>query len=174
MKIYIILLSALLLLVVNSHKVEAMECCKPNGTCSSVQLQCQQPEPGQGPCDYLGGTNPSSWYCTPITPSNPLFRLPKYSDIHVTLKPLGGGGAFKSDIGRIITSGLQFFFAGVGLLFMVYLLYGGVTIISGLGNEQSVAAGQKIITRAIIGLLLMFVSFWIVELLELVLGIVIL
>jgi len=70
-------------------------------------------------------------------------------------------------------SALQYFFAFVGFLFLIYMLYGGVTIISGLGNEQSVADGQKIMSRAIIGLVIMFASFWIVQLLELILGVVI-
>lgn len=147
------------------------ECCKPYGSCSTPDLQCQQPEPGQGPCNTLDGTNPSSWHCVPITASNPEFRLPKYSDIGVTLTPLGGGGAFKSDIGRILTSGLQYFFAMVGVLFLIYMLYGGFSILIGFGNEQSVANGQKIMSRALMGLIIMFVSFWMVELLELVLGI---
>jgi len=56
------------------------------------------------------------------------------------------------------------------------LIFGGFSYIvsAGSGDAKQLEKGKKAITSALIGLVLIFCSFWIIQLLEIVLGIKIL
>jgi hypothetical protein len=54
------------------------------------------------------------------------------------------------------------------------ILFGGFMIISNAGNADKTKEGSQIITSAIIGLLVLFASYWIIQLIQVVTGIQIL
>lgn len=62
--------------------------------------------------------------------------------------------------------------AGLVLLFMVLL--GGFSIISGGSDSHKLDEGKKTITGALIGLLVLFSSFWIIQIIQIVTGVQIL
>lgn len=62
--------------------------------------------------------------------------------------------------------------AGIVIFFMIVL--GGFMIVANAGNAEKTKDGSKIITSAIIGLLVVFASFWIIQLIQVVTGIQIL
>lgn len=64
--------------------------------------------------------------------------------------------------------------AGIALLFL--LIFGGISIImsAGSGDAKKAAQGQKAITNAIIGFLIVFASFWIIQIIQFVTGVAIL
>jgi len=61
-----------------------------------------------------------------------------------------------------------------GLIIFVMIVVGGFTIIANGGNQDKVAEGGKIITSAIIGFVVLFASYWIIQLIQVLTGIQIL
>lgn len=60
--------------------------------------------------------------------------------------------------------------AGVILLFL--LIFGGISIMASAGssNKEGTARGKKAVTSALIGFLIIFVAYWIIQLLGFLTG----
>jgi len=58
-----------------------------------------------------------------------------------------------------------------GLLLLVMLFMGGFTMLTNAQNPQGQEKGKQQITWAIVGFLLLFSAYWIVQILEIVFGI---
>lgn len=86
-----------------------------------------------------------------------------------SLTKLTGIGELVSLFVRII-----FIVAGIGILILFIL--GGIGMLAGAGNSdpQKVEQGKKTATSALIGFVVAFVAYWIVQLIELWTGIKIL
>ena len=67
-----------------------------------------------------------------------------------------------------------FAFPIAGLILFVMLIWGGVEMMAGSATSKSVDAGKQRVTTALIGFLLLFASFWIARILEMIFGIKIL
>ncbi len=65
---------------------------------------------------------------------------------------------------------IMFFFFISGLALLIYLLFGGFTLLTSGGNPDKVEAGKKTITNAVIGFIIIFTAYWIVQIVGLVLG----
>lgn len=63
-----------------------------------------------------------------------------------------------------------------GILFLILFIVGGLNVIGSAGSSdpQQAAKGWKIITAAFIGFLIIFVSYWIIKIIELITGLKIL
>ncbi len=74
------------------------------------------------------------------------------------------------NIGDIVSSLLNyaFTFAGIGLL--IYFILGGFQLFTSGGDQKKVAEGKSTITNALIGFVIVFVAFWIVQLFGNILG----
>lgn len=59
-----------------------------------------------------------------------------------------------------------------GVIMFVLILIGGIGIISSAGSNdpQGAAKGQKMISGAVIGFLLIFASYWIIQIIEEITG----
>lgn len=59
-----------------------------------------------------------------------------------------------------------------GLLMFIFLIFGGVSMIMGAGADdpQKTAQGKKAITMAIVGFLIIFASYWIIQIIEKIIG----
>lgn len=59
-----------------------------------------------------------------------------------------------------------------GILLFLLLIAGGYGIIAGAGsgNSDQVGKGQKAVTAAVIGFILIFASWWIIQIIEIVTG----
>ncbi len=87
----------------------------------------------------------------------------KYSD--------ATGFRFNSvNLGRVISDTLPYIFmlAGVGVLF--YLIYGGYHLMVSQGDEKAMAEARGKITNAVIGFVVIFLSYWIMQILGVILG----
>ncbi len=60
---------------------------------------------------------------------------------------------------------------GGAIIFLAMLLFGGFTIITAEGNQENITNARKIITFAVIGLVVIIFSFLIVKLIGIVLNI---
>jgi hypothetical protein len=67
--------------------------------------------------------------------------------------------------------GIVFFITIIsGLGFLVYLLYGGIILMTSGGDPKKVQNGQKTLTNGLIGLIIVFFAYWIVQIVGYVLG----
>jgi hypothetical protein len=57
-----------------------------------------------------------------------------------------------------------------GLIIFIMIVMGGFTIISNAGNPDKIKDGSKTITSAIMGLLVLFASYWIIQIIQVVTG----
>lgn len=88
------------------------------------------------------------------------------------------GEAFGSPIGISLSiGGLVSSFVGAaivisGVIMLFLFVFGGISIIAGAGqsNPESVARGKKALTAALIGFIIIFTSYWIVRIIELIFG----
>lgn len=78
------------------------------------------------------------------------------------------------DSATLINNVLPNVYVASGVVIFIMILVGGFMIISNAGNRDKVADGGKIITSAIIGLLVIFASYWIIQLIQVVTGLKIL
>jgi hypothetical protein len=82
---------------------------------------------------------------------------------------LGAGGS-NITIGTIVSRATEviFLFAGIGLFLM--LLSGGFTLLTSLGDSKKLDQGKQKLTNALIGFLIIFASFWLVQATGIILG----
>ena len=71
---------------------------------------------------------------------------------------------------QIISRIILIAFPLMGALMLAYLVYGGYIWMFSSGDPNKVAHAQKIITTAIIGFIIIFASFWIVQFVGVVFG----
>lgn len=62
-------------------------------------------------------------------------------------------------------------YIAAGLIIFFMVLLGGFTIVTNASDTHKIQEGQKIITSAIIGLVVVFASYWIIQLIQVVTGI---
>lgn len=78
------------------------------------------------------------------------------------------GNPTPADIINII---LPFIFTIAGLILFVMFVFGGFTIFTSTGNEEKINKGKSMLVNALIGFLVIFAAYWIIQLLEFSLGI---
>jgi len=96
-----------------------------------------------------------------------------------TVNPLtpdigGGTAANKTELstpGGIISRILAFAFPLAGIILFVMLAWAGFEILSGAAEKKSLDAGRQRATAAIIGFILLFVSYWLTRIVEVIFGV---
>lgn len=78
-------------------------------------------------------------------------------------------------IGEILSSGsnvdlMNFIFPAAGLAVLIYFLIGGYQIMLSGGDPKKIEQGKNKITHAVIGFLIIFVSYWLVQAIVSMLG----
>ena len=76
--------------------------------------------------------------------------------------------------GELFGTLLPNIFIAAGLLMFFYLLYGGFRYLTAGGDEKAVTAAKSVLTNAVIGLIIIFCSWWIVRIIEVIFGMAIL
>ena|SRR3989338_3578355 len=81
-----------------------------------------------------------------------------------TVNPLAKFG----DIASLLNLFIPILIIGAALLLLIMLLYGGFTWITAGGTPENLAKAQKIMTFAIIGLVIVILSFLFVKLISII------
>jgi len=76
-----------------------------------------------------------------------------------------------ANIGDIISALIPYIFTIAGLILFIMLIMGGFGFLTSGGNPDKVKAAQGKLTSAVIGFVIIFVSYWLIRILEIVLGI---
>ncbi len=79
-----------------------------------------------------------------------------------------------NNIGDIISSLLPIIMVLAGLVLFIFLIIGGFGLLTSGGSPEKMKASQGKITSAVIGFVIIFISYWLVRILEIVFGISIL
>ena len=67
-----------------------------------------------------------------------------------------------------------FLFPPAGIILFLYLIFGGFTIATAAGSPENADKGKKAITNAIMGFVIIFASYWIIQIIQVLTGIPIL
>lgn len=89
--------------------------------------------------------------------------------VDITTTLLGNTGATAPTLGDYVSLFLRVAFVSAGLIMLLMAIFGGLSMISGAGNDnpKSVSQGKQAISSAIIGILIIFVAYWIIRIIEL-------
>lgn len=128
----------------------ALRCCNSNNDC-------------QGAVDGSSCSGPQSNSC----PGFSATCAKGLGDIESQIPNFKFAGA---NLGDIVSRILLYIFPIAGLALLVYLLIGGYTLMTSSGDPKGIEQGKKIITNALIGFLIVFASFWIVQIFGKTLG----
>lgn len=79
-----------------------------------------------------------------------------------------------SNMGEIISEILPYIIGIAGLALFVMLIWGGITLMTAAGDPAKSKAGYGRISSGLIGFLIIFVTYFVVQIVEVVLGISIL
>lgn len=78
-----------------------------------------------------------------------------------------------SKVGVILSDIIGYVFVAAGLLLLFLLISGGFQMMTSANNEKGLEAAKARITNALIGFIILFVAYWVVQIVEVVLGITI-
>lgn len=88
------------------------------------------------------------------------------------------GGAKATDsfgsVGDLISKWLPNVYIVAGIILFFYIILGGVAIISSAGNQEKIQEGQKKLTSAVVGFVILFASYWIIQIIQVMTGVPIL
>jgi len=79
-----------------------------------------------------------------------------------------------NDLGSLISGILPYIYGFAGLALFVMLIWGGITLMTAAGDPGKSKDGYGKITAGLIGFLIIFVSYFVAQIIEVVLGIKIL
>jgi len=66
-------------------------------------------------------------------------------------------------LGGIVSNTIEIFFALAGVIALFYLILGGYNYIASAGNPESVEGAKATITNAIIGLIVVLISYLVIS-----------
>ncbi len=73
-------------------------------------------------------------------------------------------------IGAIISKATEFIFGFAGLALLLMLIAGGFGILTSSGDAKKLASASQRLTYAILGFIIIFVAYWVVQLAAKILG----
>jgi hypothetical protein len=82
-------------------------------------------------------------------------------EVEGPLKP----GKF-TNLSSLVNVALPYLFAISGLILFVFLIWGGFDYLTSMGDPKKAEAGKNKITNALIGFIIIFVAFWIVQIVD--------
>jgi hypothetical protein len=71
-----------------------------------------------------------------------------------------------NNLGSIVSAALTYVFPVAGVMLLVYLLWGGFDYLTSMGDPKKAEGGRNKITNAVIGFIIIFAAYWIVQLVD--------
>lgn len=75
-----------------------------------------------------------------------------------------------NNLGDVITGIIPFVFAFAGMGLLIMLLLGGFSLLMSAGDAKKLEKGKQTLTYAILGFLIIFVAYWLVQILGAIFG----
>ena len=73
-----------------------------------------------------------------------------------------------SNLGAVISSLTPYLMGFAGLILFFSLIFGGFTLLTSAGDAEKVKKGQMFLTGALIGFMIIFLAYWIMQILQVV------
>jgi hypothetical protein len=89
----------------------------------------------------------------------------KYLESKIGLNFIGG------NLGDIISTLLPYLFTLAGFLLLLYLIYGGFELMISTGDPKKIQEAKGKITNALVGFIIIFAAYWLVQIVSGILGI---
>src|SRR3990172_12785550 len=86
------------------------------------------------------------------------------------LEPTASPAFAGADVGDIVSKLVLYIFPFAGLIMLLYFLSGGYKYLLSRGDPKALAEAKGAITTAIIGFIIVFTAFWIVQIIGVILG----
>jgi hypothetical protein len=71
-----------------------------------------------------------------------------------------------TSLSSLVSAALPYLFAISGVILFIFLIWGGFDYLTSMGDPKQAEAGKNKITNALIGFILIFVAFWIVQIID--------
>lgn len=91
-------------------------------------------------------------------------------DFNSLKNSISSSSKYPENIGDIVSTALKFVFPAAGILLLVYLIFGGFSLMTSSGDPKAIQAAKGRITSALIGFIIVFAAYWIVQISGLILG----
>lgn len=79
-----------------------------------------------------------------------------------------------STVGDIAFEAVGYVYVIAGLMLLIWLIWGGITMMTAADDQNKAAQGRGMVTNAAIGFVIIFVAYFVVQLVEVALGVKIL
>lgn len=79
------------------------------------------------------------------------------------------GGKF-TNIGDIINDLVPYIFALAGLALLIILIWGGFEFLTSAGDPKKMESAKGKLSNGIIGFVIIFVAYWLIQILEVIFG----
>lgn len=90
------------------------------------------------------------------------------------INPPAGFEAEFTDIGSVLSAVLPIVYLIAGLILFGAIIFSGFNLLVSGGDEKKTAEAKGCLSNAVIGFVIIFVSWWLVQILEIIFGIPIL
>jgi len=84
---------------------------------------------------------------------------------------LGKSGTSINNLGDLVSVLIPYIFGITGIILLLMIVFSGFQMLTSAGDPKAMEAGQKRLVNAIIGFVVIFLSFWIVKFVGQILGI---
>lgn len=71
-----------------------------------------------------------------------------------------------TNLASVVSNAIPFIFPIAGVLLLFYLVWGGFDYLTSMGDAKKAEAAKGKLTNAIIGFLIIFFAYWIVQILD--------
>lgn len=71
-----------------------------------------------------------------------------------------------NNLSDLLTQALPLIFPIAGIILFAYLVWGGFDYLTSMGDPKKAEAGRAKITNAVIGFIIIFASYWIVQIVD--------
>ncbi|NMB56595.1 hypothetical protein GYA19_01490 [Candidatus Beckwithbacteria bacterium] len=107
----------------------------------------------------------------PITKTSDIEPAPQYdnkgSSSSFKISELSDSISTKyGNLGNVISIVFKYFLAIAGVVLFLLILFSGFNLLTSAGNQEKIEKGQKTLTSAIIGFIIIFVSFWLMQIIQ--------
>lgn len=108
--------------------------------------------------------------CLPSSPPKAIDSTLKDIETSIGLK-IGKASGEDITFGVVLSALLPYLYVFGGMILFSMLIWGGFEMLAGAQDTKAQEAGKNRITAAAIGFILLFVSYWLAQLLQFLLGI---
>ncbi len=75
-----------------------------------------------------------------------------------------------TNLASVVNNAVPILFAFSGIALFIYFVWGGFDYLTSMGDPKKAEQGKNKITNAVVGFIIMFVAFWVVQVMDIFLG----